>query len=145
MDKRQKRNERSDQGLCIDCGVNPKVDPQTKSGRCQECRNINSRYQKDLYYRDIEKHQQIRHDRNRKKRDKVFDYYGRKCVCCGETIDTFLCIDHINGGGNQHRKQLNLGSGGSFYDWLIKEGFPGGFQTLCYNCNNGKKLLGHCP
>jgi hypothetical protein len=26
-----------------------------------------------------------------------------KCVCCGETERDFLTLDHINGGGGQHR------------------------------------------
>jgi len=33
-------------------------------------------------------------------------YYGGKCYCCGETIATFLALDHINGGGNKHHKEL---------------------------------------
>src|SRR5579859_8227770 len=41
---------------------------------------------------------------NRKK--SVLDHYGWACACCGETVVAFLCIDHVNGGGNKHREEL---------------------------------------
>jgi hypothetical protein len=61
----------------------------------------------------------------------VFDHYGWKCICCGETEPTFLTIDHIEGNGTKHIKSI----GGHFHRWLIKNNFPKGYQTLCYNCN----------
>ncbi len=71
-------------------------------------------------------------------------YGGAKCVCCGETVISFLSIDHINGGGNQHRKKL--GGGWNFYRWLIKNNYPTGYQVLCMNCNFGKRMNhGICP
>lgn len=74
-------------------------------------------------------------------KEQAFDYYGRVCVCCGETELAFLTIDHINGYGTQHRKKI----GTSIYKWLVQNNFPEGFQTLCWNCNWGKRLLGACP
>lgn len=56
----------------------------------------------------------------------------------------FLSIDHINGGGSKHTKSLNR-RGVTFYLWLIKQGFPDGYQTLCYNCNFAKGHFGVCP
>lgn len=53
----------------------------------------------------------------------------------------FLCIDHIDGGGNKHRAEIK----GDFYRWLIDNNFPPGFQTLCHNCNMAKGLYGRCP
>jgi len=73
---------------------------------------------------------------------KVFDYYGNKCACCGEMITEFLCIDHINGGGSRHRRSL---PSRNLYNWLIKNNFPPGFQTLCFNCNQAKGVYGKCP
>src|ERR1019366_4483037 len=32
--------------------------------------------------------------------------YGGKCACCGETERIFLTIDHIGGGGAEHRRQF---------------------------------------
>ena len=68
--------------------------------------------------------------------------YGGKCVCCGETIIEFLTIDHINGGGTKHRKEV---VGGRLYDWLIKNNFPEGYQILCMNCNMAEGIFGGCP
>lgn len=85
---------------------------------------------------------------------EVFKHYcGKKiaCMCCGEGNLFFLTIDHINGGGNKHRKENGLvfkGSGGGLviYAWLKKNNYPKGFQVLCYNCNCGRSLnSGVCP
>ena len=81
---------------------------------------------------------------NVKQRNKVLEYYGNYCHCCGENEIKFLSIDHINGGGTKHRKQIG-GGGTSLYLWLIKNNFPIGFQILCYNCNMAKGLYGKCP
>jgi hypothetical protein len=38
------------------------------------------------------------------------------------------------------------GTGNSFYMWLIRRGFPVGFQVLCFNCNIGRSMNGGiCP
>ena len=71
-------------------------------------------------------------------------YGGRFCKCCGETIERFLTIDHMNGGGIQHRKEL--GGGQKLYPWLQRNNYPEGFQILCFNCNCGRYLNGGiCP
>jgi hypothetical protein len=80
----------------------------------------------------------------------VLRYYSDNnepfCCCCGEKHFEFLAIDHINGGGNKHRKQLGLKSGGaSFYRWLIKNHFPAGYRVLCVNCNFSLGAYGYCP
>jgi len=43
-----------------------------------------------------------------------------------------LSVDHIDGGGTQHRE--NQGHGNVFYLWLIKNNYPEGYQCLCMNC-----------
>jgi hypothetical protein len=68
-----------------------------------------------------------------------------KCACCGETHVEFLSIDHINGGGERHRKSLNKQSGSPFYIWLIKNDFPEGYRVLCLNCNTSLGVYGYCP
>lgn len=72
----------------------------------------------------------------------VINHYGVVCACCGESEIVFLVIDHINGGGNTHRKVT--GSGSNFYYWLIKNKYPIGYQVLCHNCNFAK-IHGECP
>lgn len=75
---------------------------------------------------------------------EVYAHYGTACACCGESNVGFLTIDHINGCGKETRKEHGLG--GSFYRWLRRNGFPEGFQTLCYNCNLGRANNGGvCP
>lgn len=76
----------------------------------------------------------------------VIGKYGPNCVCCGESEEIFLTIDHIGGGGNAHRKELGINGGERFYAWLVREDFPSGYQTLCFNCNAGRSRNGGmCP
>lgn len=83
----------------------------------------------------------------RKLREEIFNHYGWNCKCCGETIKEFLSLDHVN---NDGFKDKNPGggkkSGKELYLLVKKNGFPDTFQTLCMNCNWGKKLgNGFCP
>lgn len=64
---------------------------------------------------------------------------------CGENTYEFLAIDHVNGGGNQMRKNKVHPDGYQFLKWLIEKGFPSDFQLLCHNCNMAKGILGYCP
>jgi hypothetical protein len=75
------------------------------------------------------------------KRLKVLDYYGKKCVCCGEQRIEFLAIDHINNDGYKQRKMIKT----NIYDWIIKNSFPKDLQILCHNCNLSKAFYGYCP
>lgn len=74
----------------------------------------------------------------------VFNYYGWRCACCGTT--RMLSIDHVAGGGNEHRETLLGRNAGAtrFYAWLIEQGFPAGYQTLCKPCNTSKADRAHC-
>lgn len=85
---------------------------------------------------------------NKQKREKgashrqlVLEHYGSTCSCCGEIRKEFLAVDHINGGGNKHKKTI----GGRIYTWLIKNQFPEGFRILCHNCNQALGAYGYCP
>lgn len=64
-----------------------------------------------------------------------------KCVRCGIIDTDVLCVDHIEGGGNAHRRSLGQISGSHFYEWLRKNNFPKGYQTLCCNCNVKKRMV----
>lgn len=61
----------------------------------------------------------------------VFEHYGDKCVQCGFSDLRALSIDHMDGSGAEHRRQLK---GINFYKWLVRQSFPPGFQVLCMNC-----------
>lgn len=81
---------------------------------------------------------------HRKNRIKVLDYYGGKCVCCGESLKEFLCIDHINGGGTKHRKELKS-KHSSMVQWIIRNNYPKEYRVLCHNCNQSLGYYGYCP
>ena len=78
-------------------------------------------------------------------RQEVFGHYGSECACCGATEN--LTIDHVNGGGGEHRAALfgtGKVAGVRFWLWLIKNGFPPGFQSLCWPCNSSKANRDRC-
>ena len=74
-------------------------------------------------------------------RIKTLRHYSngkQECANCGYDIFEALSIDHIHNNGNIHRRGLfgKAQSGGrSFYEWLIKNNYPKGYQVLCRNCN----------
>ncbi len=84
--------------------------------------------------------------RNLQNKILVMEKYGNKCSCCGEHNLGFLTIEHINGSGRKHRKEIGCSSSGSFYRWLLKHDCPkDNFTILCYNCNCGKGVGDICP
>lgn len=82
---------------------------------------------------------------------EVITALGGKCACCGVKAIVFLCADHINGKGRQHRIFIKR-NGGAIYNWLrqqirdtgIKEVLKQ-FRVLCWNCNSARHILGYCP
>lgn len=79
--------------------------------------------------------------RNQALKLEVFQHYAGehpKCAHCGEDDLIVLSVDHLGGGGAKHREDIRITTGGTFYAWLKKSGFPEGFQVLCRNCNYRK-------
>ena len=76
----------------------------------------------------------------------VLQHYSNgviQCACCGELIEDFLQMDHIEGRKKHgHSRSMN---GLKLYSYLIKHDFPPGYQVLCCNCNWGKYKNGICP
>ena len=73
-------------------------------------------------------------------RKQFFNMYGNKCVCCGESCETFLVLDHIKG---KNRKSLTNRQ--SYLDALLVYK-PEEYRTLCHNCNqatNGGRICPH--
>ena len=120
-------------------------------------RDKNKVYQKDWYlkhqtevkarvtsYRDSHKELIRLQNRawHRKIRLEVLAHYSRtqtpRCTNCGVSDIDVLCIDHINGGGHEHRKIVGFAN---FYNYLRRNGYPEGFQVLCANCNLKKEIL----
>lgn len=87
-------------------------------------------------------------ERNLANKLRAFRHYSASdtpfCACCSESHIEFLTMDHIGGGGAEHREQLGNGSG-VLHQWLVKNNFPDGFQVLCMNCNISLGAFGFCP
>jgi hypothetical protein len=87
----------------------------------------------------------VDNQRDREYRDDiraaVLDHYGWECACC--RAEDRLTIDHIDGGGELHRLEIGRRST-AIYLWLIKNGYPPGFQTLCMPCNQSKAGTDRC-
>lgn len=64
----------------------------------------------------------------------VFSYYDNKCQLCQESNIDKLSLDHIDGNGRQHRKELGTKSSTDFYKWVLKNK-PNNIRLLCFNCN----------
>lgn len=89
------------------------------------------------------RHPKMKENQNKIKK-LLLDHYGSKCNCCGIADIFCLAIDHLD----PKMKKADWHprwSGNTFYQWLKKNNFPPGFQTLCHNCNFGKHVYGVCP
>ncbi len=111
--------------------------------RCNHCRNAQRREarrnKKGHYATERERY----HEQHKKAclalyyryKKLVFEHYSTGtpfcCKSCGFNDERALSIDHIDGRGAAHRKQLN---GVNLCKWLVKEGYPEGYQILCMNC-----------
>lgn len=70
----------------------------------------------------------------------VINHYSNgsmKCNNCDCTDLNVLTMDHINGGGHKHKREIK----DHIYLWLKRKGidYPTGYQVLCMNCQNIKK------
>ena len=117
--------------------------------RARERYAANRAKEADRQRRYNDTHLHIRRASGARARDRyrtaIFDHYGWECACCGAADR--LTIDHIDGSGAQHRKELFGGrqiAGTRFYSWLIQRGFPPGYQTLCLPCNRSKGTGPRC-
>lgn len=105
------------------------------------------KYDREHRLKNKEYYKRLDKNKVRKLKIEVLNHYSNnllKCACCDESILEFLSIDHINGGGNKHFKELNK-IGVNFYKWLKNNSFPIGYQVLCMNCNFAKGHFKTCP
>jgi hypothetical protein len=83
-------------------------------------------------------------DWRRQLKAEMFEAYGEKCSCCGETEPRFLTLEHTRRDGAQHR--LSLGGQTMVYTDLRKRGWPReGYTLLCWNCNCATRTGEPCP
>lgn len=83
----------------------------------------------------------------RKLKSEVVAAYGGRCDCCGESELAFLQVDHANGDGAAHRREIGCVTGAPFWTWLRRHGFPRGLgiRVLCANCNMATRYGQACP
>src|SRR6266496_3442368 len=103
---------------------------QTAKCRCADCRAWNAASMRAWRERNSDHARQYKRGWDRALRREVLDHYGGVCVCCGETQLAFLSLDHKNGGGTRHRRELGL-RGSGVWAWAKREGFPDMFQVMC--------------
>lgn len=145
---KERRDRFISAGLCGHCGKE-KINYERSKQLGTLCLDDNRRRRAEWWQRrspeqEIKTNKQGQEYRGRLKK-AVFDHYGWHCACCNEGQIQFLELDHIGGGGNQHRREIGRGQG-TLYAWAIREAFPAMMQTLCANCNRGRFLnKGVCP
>lgn len=76
-------------------------------------------------------------------RTEVFNAYGHYCNCCGIDQYEFLTIDHVHNNGAEERREI--GNNMKIVRKIIEDGFPSGYQVLCWNCNAAKQYHNGCP
>jgi hypothetical protein len=114
----------------------------------QKRNHIQKQYLQNLSPEEIERRKIIAAEKASAKalriKTKVVAYYSNgnmrcmnpKCeVIGGATNIKGLCVDHINGRGGQEMKRLGMKGGTKFYLYLVRKGFPPGYQILCGSCN----------
>ena len=109
---------------------------------CKECK---IKCVKKWKQNNRDKHNQSNRKSNHLLRDDVIEEYGGVCACCGEPRKEYLTIDHVEGNGGKHLRELGLKGGDQFYRWLGQNNYPKGFQVLCFNCNLAKGSYSICP
>jgi hypothetical protein len=123
------------------------------------------RYRKDTGFR-TKKLRAQKKERDLRKLEALMHYSEGSLACAGydSTWEGFGCpfhvnpthyskpillavltIDHIDDNGAEERRRLfkhNSQTGGfNFYRWLKKQGWPKGYQVLCFNCQWLKRLM----
>lgn len=115
------------------------------------------KHSKEYYKENREKCITRVSERNLQIKTEVLKHYSPKLKCvgydnqlgCPFNCDDIRCLsmDHIAGGGTQHRIALSGGKnpkgvgGSTLYRYLKKEGYPNGYQVLCMNCQFIKRCV----
>lgn len=123
-----------------------RTDPEPAKARARtrsrEARTEINAYLRSKYGEDPVPFKERRRAAQRKLREDVIKGYGGRCACCGNDFLPHLTLDHVNGGGAEERRLA--GGGRGVYARLRREGYPTGYQILCWNCNAAKHHYGTC-
>jgi len=138
---------------CSRCGETKSLDEFRKRRKGEDrylshCKTCIAAHRKRRYNEDEKFRQRCKTLANEsywRARRELISAYGGRCACCGESEHKFLSVDHVDGGGRDHRKVIGDG-GKALCNYLRKMGYPQeGFQLLCFNCNCAKGFFGECP
>ena len=117
-------------------------DPE-KYRAAQRRHYLRNREQRLAYSKTPEARERQRASRQALKK-KVLAHYGPggRLNCCWpecviDDVD-MLTLDHVNNDGAAHRKEIKS----RIYNWIVKNNYPDGFQTLCGNHQMKKEFLG---
>ncbi len=115
--KKHRRPDMVEMRVCCDCNENKPIKsfPGTKvwkSPRCRKCERLRIKSQKPEIWekRKRNSYRRRRNDRIKMKR-YILTVYGGRCECCGEEEIGFLTIDHIDGKGAEHRREIGIKGG----------------------------------
>ena len=125
--QRQRYQQQKAAGALPNCGnVLPADDDHVLCPKCRDAKTETSR------------------ERWQRLRDAAFAAYGGPvCSLCGEPDSTILELDHVNGGGNAHRREIGQSN---LYLWLKQNNYPDGFRVLCPTCNKKAHVQARaCP
>ena len=135
---------------CLSCNTALPIPRGARQQRCKPCASKWKDQHRSEYYKE---HKRLHRKTNKynesvrrkKLRLEAIEKYGGCCACCGESEYNFMAIDHINGGGNKHLKEIGVHSGAPFMAWLKRQGWPEEYRVLCHNCNMSRGFYGYCP
>ena len=135
---------------------------QTETGRAYKLRH--NEYAKEWRKNNKDQFKTTQKRAQQAVRLEALQHYSKdipECACCGEKGLPFLTLDHINGDGAAHRRELGMAQGdpaqverqnqkvtmsaNGFCYWLKKNNWPEGIQVLCMNCNFAKRDNKYCP
>ncbi len=125
------------QKFCVPCG-----DEREREQKRNSSANRRKKYPEEMkkYHREWQR------ENNIEVKTEVLTHYGKEggLICCWKdcqiTDIDMLSLDHINNDGKKDRDN-GLRGGVEGYKRIIRENFPKGFQTLCFNHQFKKEFL----
>jgi len=99
-----------------------------KDGHQERCK----RCQRDYFKQPkAKKQRRVRHHTDRQ---LVLNLLGHCCALCGCEEERWLTIDHVTGGGKEHRKERS--TAGTYRDIIKDPDAKKKYRVLCYQCND---------
>lgn len=135
--RRREYWRRKQEQLCVSCGQPNQAVPTVCCERCRQKQSSNRKGPGNRAQKNS-----LLASRSRARMQTLEAYGGAVCACCGESGVQFLTLHHVNGDGAVERRH----HGSRLAYWLRRQGYPPGYEVLCFNCNVGKHLNGGvCP